>query len=120
MNIEVLGPVPENIDGDLVLRWFDPVGKNGGIGKTKNVHSVVLVVNIVKMRILMGGDLNSLSADYLMTQYSGIDIEALRAELDKAKDGDRAPLEKQMENLINEVRKEWKVDIAKACHHGSS
>jgi hypothetical protein len=102
-----------------MLRWFDDP-KKPGVGKTKNGHSIVLVAKIGKMKILLGGDLNSESADYLMEQYSGQNIRALRAEIDGATPEKRPALEKQMDKLISSCQKHFRVEVAKSCHHGSS
>jgi beta-lactamase superfamily II metal-dependent hydrolase len=119
MEMEVLAPIPEKIDGQLMLRWFDGP-KMDGIGKTKNGHSIVLVVHIGKMKILLGGDLNSESADYLMEKYSGKNIRALRAKIDAATNGELPALQQEMKDLVNTCRKHFQVEVAKSCHHGSS
>ncbi len=118
MNMEVIAPIPEQIGGEQMLRWFDPAENQ--IGKTKNGHSIVLVARIGKMKILLGGDLNSESADYLMQTYSGRDIRLLRLQIESADDADKPALEAQMDEVINANRKYFQAEIAKSCHHGSS
>lgn len=119
LSLEILAPIPEKIQGRLMLRWFDPVNTSQ-IGKTKNGHSIVVVARIGKMRILLGGDLNSESADYLMSTYAEEDIRALRIRLENASDAQKPALRQQMNALIEKCRKFFMSEIAKSCHHGSS
>jgi beta-lactamase superfamily II metal-dependent hydrolase len=118
LKLEILAPIPEDIDGDLMLRWFDEKLKD--IGKTKNGHSIVVTAEIGKMRILLGGDLNSESADYLMSTYGEDDIRELRIQLENANDSQRPDLQKRMDELMKKCRKVFSSEIAKSCHHGSS
>ncbi|HUC82709.1 MAG TPA: hypothetical protein VMR70_17505, partial [Flavisolibacter sp.] len=115
--LEVLAPVPEKIGGKDCLRWFD--NSTADIGKTKNGHSVVLMAHIGKMKVLVGGDLNAKSADYLMEVYSGIDIRELRRKLLAAKGAEKESLQKEMNSVIQECRKIFSAEITKSCHHGS-
>lgn len=118
MSLEVLAPIPEQIGGEKMLRWFDP--SESQIGKTKNGHSVVLVAKIGKMKVLLGGDLNTESADYLMEAYSGRDLRLLRIQIDGADEASKPGLVAQMDEVINTNRKYFQAEIAKSCHHGSS
>lgn len=114
-SIRTLAPVPQKINGKPALKWLTDVGK------TKNGHSVVLMLNIGKMKIFLGGDLNSPSADYLMEQYSGIPVGDLRKQLQKAKsDEKRNVILAQLQAAVEACRKDFQADIAKSCHHGSS
>lgn len=80
--IEVLAPFTEKINNKLSFRyWTDE-------GVTINGHSLVLKIQFGQRTMLLGGDLNSPSENYLMEKYAGTN-----------------PFE---------------VDVAKACHHGSS
>lgn len=82
-SIKVLAPIQESVDGKQVLRYF------GGIDKTKNGHSVLMMVHYKKLRVMLGGDVNEEAGEFINEQY-GVNAHAtLRA------------------------------DIAKACHHGS-
>ncbi len=63
--IQVLGPVPETVNGSPALRWF------GDVGKTKNGHSIVLRLTYGKVSILLGGDLNIPAEEYLLEHYTG-------------------------------------------------
>ena len=118
LDIGVLAPIPEQINDQLMLRWFDP--NESQIGKTKNGHSIVLRATIGRMRLLLGGDLNSESADYLMDTYSGKEIRKLRLQIDASTGAEQAKLLKQMTALINQCRPVFESEIAKSCHHGSS
>lgn len=84
VELKVIAPVPETIDGRLMCRWFDD--EDTDIGKTKNGHSVVVIATIGRMKVLLGGDLNLNSADYLMQHYSGVDIRKLRLDIDREND----------------------------------
>jgi beta-lactamase superfamily II metal-dependent hydrolase len=80
--IEALAPFTEKINNKLsFLYWTDE-------GVTINGHSIVLKITFGQRTLLLGGDLNSQSENYLMGKYAGTN-----------------PFE---------------VDVAKACHHGSS
>lgn len=117
LSLEVLAPVPERVNNHRSLRWFDPSPDQ--IGKTKNGHSVVLMAHIGKMKVLLGGDLNTRSVDYLMETYGGTDIRQLRRQLATAGAAEAPPLQAQMEALINRCRSTFQADVAKSCHHGS-
>lgn len=105
LSIQVLAPVPENLaDGRLALRWFDP--QLDRTGKTKNGHSVVLMLEYGEVRILLGGDLNTIAERYLLAHHTGLDPEP------------QSPTERQA--LVAEARKTFACDVTKACHHGSA
>lgn len=98
--IAVLGPVVEGSQAKPLLRWF------GDAGKTKNGHSVVLAMEYGAVRILLGGDLNSLSEDLLLCHHAGVD---------------RLPEYGQaLDDVISAARRSLRCDVAKACHHGSA
>lgn len=100
LSLEVLGPVPEEVDGKRALRWF------GDDGKTKNGHSVVLMLRYGEVRILLGGDLNIPAEHHLLAHYTGLDPETED--------------EAEREELVARARKVFEADVAKACHHGSA
>ena len=116
VKIEVLGPVAEKIDGKDALPYF------GSIGETKNGHSVILKLTMGKLRLLLGGDLNTKSEYYLLQHFSGIDVKSIVAKLDDPKTSDekKKELEAQLNEAICKARKYLEVDIAKSCHHGSA
>lgn len=100
ITLKLLGPVPQVIDGKLAL---PRIGNNG---VTKNGHSVVLLLEIGAIKMLLGGDLNEPSQDYLLEHYTGLSAHPKSAVAEST--------------LIEEGRKTFEVDIAKACHHGSA
>lgn len=120
--IEVLGPVSIKSGNKEAL----PIFKNDrGIddkGKTKNGNSIILMLTIGKLKILIGGDLNSNAEDYLMRSYSGIDVPLIKSQLlDKTiSNSQRASLLKKLDSAIIKSNKIIGADIVKACHHGSS
>lgn len=115
LKLEVLAPVVETPEGKKALRWF-----SDDVGKTKNGHSVVLMAHIGKIKILLGGDLNSKAADYLMSQYSGKDIELLKKQIAQAKPQDADHLNAELREVVNSCRAVFQAEIAKSCHHGSN
>ena len=117
MKLEVMAPVAEMVDGKPALRVFD-----SKVGPTKNGHSIVLKLTIGHLRILLGGDLNTLSEYWLIKHYSGYDIADIKDKL-AAKDitdEERKKVEADMQNAIDLAREKLEVDIAKSCHHGSA
>ena len=100
LRIEVCGPVREMVNGAPAMRWFD------NVAKTKNGHSVVLRLVYKDVRILLGGDLNMPSENYLLGHYSGRDPES--------------DDEQELEAIVASTRPVFEADIAKACHHGSA
>ncbi len=100
LSFRVLAPVPEVVDGKPALRWL------GDVGKTKNGHSVVLLLRYRDVRILLGGDLNIPAENYLLAHYTGLDPET------------DDPVER--EELVAKAREVFEADVAKACHHGSA
>lgn len=104
VKIRVLAPVPnQSDDGSRTLRWF---GAKGKYGETKNGHSVVVKLEYGNVRILLGGDLNIPSENHILEHYTGINPETAD--------------EQQTEEIIEQAREIFEVDVAKACHHGSA
>lgn len=101
VTISVLGPAVANVDGADALPWFD--SSSSSTGKTKNGHSVVLMLTYGSVRILLGGDVNSASERYLLTHHTGLD-----------------PHQAAREDVVARGRAIFECDVAKACHHGSS
>ncbi|PWG78424.1 ComEC/Rec2 family competence protein [Pararcticibacter amylolyticus] len=120
LKLEVIAPIAEKVQingmEQYALRWF----ADGDVGKTKNGHSVVIMAHIGKLKILLGGDLNSHSADFIMSQYGGEDLGQLKIQLTKAKtDNEKNVLQQKIDQLIGTCRKTMGCDVAKSCHHGS-
>lgn len=137
VHIEVLAPVLEKIEfkGNEV----QCLRKLGSEGETKNGHSVVLRLIHGKLKMILGGDLNIKSQDFLAQHYSKIDvalsvlekkIKRLREKLsyqEALSVNNRKDLEQQLEEaqkllelIVSRTKKYFQCDIAKACHHGAS
>jgi beta-lactamase superfamily II metal-dependent hydrolase len=117
MKIEVLGPVAKKINNKDALPVFE---SNKGI--TKNGHSIILKLTIGHLRVLLGGDLNSPSENYLLSEFTKKDVTSIRKQL-RQKDlpeATRKKLEKEIAEVITKARKFFEVDIAKSCHHGAA
>lgn len=101
VRFEVLGPVTEpDAAGNPRLRWL------GGVGKTKNGHSVVLRAVYGDVALFLGGDLNVASQKLLLEFHTGLDpTPGSLAEHDV---------------LIEAARQRLEVDMSKSCHHGSA
>jgi beta-lactamase superfamily II metal-dependent hydrolase len=101
VRFEILGPVTEpDAAGRPRLRWL------GGVGKTKNGHSVVLRAVYGDVALFLGGDLNVESQKLLLGFHSGLDpIPGSLSEHDV---------------LIETARQRLEVDVTKSCHHGSA
>ena len=101
LTVQVLGPVVERGPrNQRRLRWF------GSVGKTKNGHSIVLRVQYRDVSLMLGGDLNIPSENFLLSHYTGLDAPAKSVE--------------DHQTLVEAAREVFQVDIAKCCHHGSS
>lgn len=137
LTLEILSPVTEDVDFEGETRPC--LIKLGSESKTKNGHSVVFQLRYGKLKMILGGDLNSNSQDYLAQFYSKVDIKLSELEKDMRKirhqlaNGDALNLEarreleqdleektKLQELIISKTRRKFGTDIAKACHHGSS
>jgi hypothetical protein len=98
---------------------------------TKNGHSVILQLRIGKLKVMLGGDLNTESEDYLLRHYAQTNSEASHLESRlyeiKAKGSTATPAEKQelaeaeteLQAIITKGRRHFQADVSKACHHGS-
>lgn len=103
IKIRVLAPVVEKLEqygSKRLLRRF-----KSNDGKTKNGHSVVLRLEYGNVKILLGGDLNVPSENFLLEHYGKADPKT--KDLVKLKE------------LVSEANKYFGADVAKACHHGS-
>lgn len=63
IEIDVLGPVPESESGPYRFRWFDDSSH------TRNGHSICLRLRYGERNILLGGDLNKESEEFLLAYY---------------------------------------------------
>jgi beta-lactamase superfamily II metal-dependent hydrolase len=101
LRLRVLGPAPKiTTDGKRLLPWF------GDVGKTKNGHSIVLKLEYQAVNILLGGDLNRPAEHHLLQHHTGLPADPMALV--------------EREQLVHAARATFQVDIAKACHHGSS
>lgn len=114
--MEILGPVAEQVNGEDALPVFRDKGK------TKNGHSVVIKLTIGKVRLLLGGDLNTHSEYHLLKKFTGTDVAAIKKDLARKNltDAKRKSLEADLQKVVVKARQTLQVDIAKSCHHGSA
>ena len=127
--LRVLGPVTERKTRGNSHR--DCLYRLGDAGVTKNGHSVILQLRIGKLKVMLGGDLNTESEDYLLKHYCETDHVASELETEvlhlEAKGDTLSAEERQvlaearakLDLLVTQGRKSFQVDITKACHHGS-
>jgi beta-lactamase superfamily II metal-dependent hydrolase len=116
LKIEVLGPVTELINNKKALEVID---KNKG--RTKNGHSVILKLTYGKLRILLGGDLNSTTEYVIIKKYTGVDIPAEMELIENSVDVQEiASAKSRITQAIIDMRAIFEVDVAKSCHHGSA
>jgi beta-lactamase superfamily II metal-dependent hydrolase len=129
LRLKVLGPVSERISFGNQTR--NALQKLGNEGVTKNGHSVILQLQIGRLKVMLGGDLNTESEDHLFRHYCATpikvselekDIGILRAQGDSISDADRQDLNEkaaELEAIVVKARGHFQADITKACHHGS-
>jgi beta-lactamase superfamily II metal-dependent hydrolase len=127
-SLQVLGPIREKVPFKGKNRTA--LRRLGNEGETKNGHSVIIKGQYGKLKLLLGGDLNEPSQNFLLQTYAGTDetpdqLHKLINKLKKKrslKSSDAQELErlKAKLSLQEKIGKEvFGVDIAKACHHGS-
>ena len=109
LSLQILGPVVEQDGNQKLLRAFGD--KPGSMAlkkdKTKNGHSVVLLLKYRDIRVLLGGDLNKSAEDFLLRHYSGINASyPYSAE--------------EEDEIVSAAQTVFGCDIAKVCHHGSA
>lgn len=129
VELKLLGPLTEKIKHGAKTRQC--LIKLGNEGVTKNGHSVILQLRIGKLKVMLGGDLNTESEDYLLRHYAQTTSETSHLESRlyeiKAKGDTATPAEKQelaeaeteLQAIITKGRRHFQADISKACHHGS-
>lgn len=129
VELKLLGPLTEKVKRGSKFR--ECLLKLGNEGVTKNGHSVILQLRIGKLKVMLGGDLNTESEDYLLKHYAQTSSETSKLENQvyeiKAKGTTATPEEKQelaeaeaeLQVIITKGRRHFQADITKACHHGS-
>lgn len=129
LTVKILGPVKEKVK--LNTKSKNGLIKLGSEGVTKNGHSVIFQLKIGNLKIMLGGDLNTESQDYLLQQYCGLQTSVMSLEnrmhklhakglkLTQTEKQELAELETELESIVIRARKYFQVDITKACHHGS-
>lgn len=128
--LKVLGPVSEEVTHNGETRQC--LRKLGNEGVTKNGHSVILKLKYGSLRVMLGGDLNTQSQDFLLRLYATgpAKTSALEKKIDKllTKGNSRSASEetaldnarKKLGKIVAKGREIFECDVAKACHHGSS
>lgn len=129
LRFKVLAPLTEPVTfGSDTKRCLRRLG-NEGI--TKNGHSVVLQLQIGKLKVMLGGDLNTQSEDYLLQHYGEAtrsvskleqSIYQLDAKGSSISNSDRqklAVMQTEIDAVVAKARRHLQVDVTKACHHGS-
>ncbi len=130
LSLQVLGPVTETVQFRGETR--ECLRKLGNEGVTKNGHSVILKLTYGNLKLMLGGDLNTQSQDYLLRNYTSINANTsslekkrhkllARGEARTEKD-DKAleKVEKGLSKVVSEGRATFECDVTKACHHGSA
>lgn len=128
--LRVLGPALEAISRDgETRRCARALGQED---KTKNGHSVILMLELGALRVMLGGDLNTQAQDFLLRHYTGVDAETSKLEKTVARlrsKGDTlstsqqqklAEAEATLASIVEAARPVFGCDVTKACHHGSA
>ena len=98
VDIEVLGPIVENVSGQPALRFF-----NSSASHTINGHSVVLRMRLGNVHFLMGGDLNTGAEEFLREHLQNDPNLTLRAEILKVPHHGSHEFEQAFLNEVNPV-----------------
>ena len=135
LSLEILAPITEKVNlGDETR---DCLIKLGSEGETKNGHSVVFMLRYKNLKMLLGGDLNTKSQDYIAQYYSQnkTTISSLERKIRETKiklggelsSQKRKDLQQEYEEaiklldlIVSKTKNKFQADIAKACHHGAS
>ena len=128
-SLQILGPIREKVR--FKRKDMLTVRRLGSEGETKNGHSVIFQAKYKNLKLFLGGDLNTMSQNFLMQAYSGSDYspEEMVKMIKKLKKR-KQPLPKKDDQLLKDLeaelsrvesvgRKIFESDVAKACHHGS-
>jgi beta-lactamase superfamily II metal-dependent hydrolase len=130
IELEVLGPLTERIEYEGEKRRC--LRKLGSEGVTKNGHSVILKLKYGKLKVMLGGDLNTQSQDFLLQRYTSVTsktsslekklakLEAKGPNLSASEKNAKAETVAALELIVAEARSIFECDVTKACHHGSS
>jgi beta-lactamase superfamily II metal-dependent hydrolase len=125
----LLGPVGIDATFQNETRYCLP--KLGSEGESKNGNSVVFRMTFGRLSMLLGGDLNTQSEDHLAREHLGltVDLSDLWQDAEKlrrkgtGRTTDEQAKWQSLNGLLDQAiaagRKVFRVDIAKACHHGS-
>ncbi|NJS15288.1 MAG: MBL fold metallo-hydrolase [Sphingopyxis sp.] len=125
----LLGPAGLDASFDGQTRYC--LARLGNEGVTKNGHSVVFRMTFGRLSMLLGGDLNTESEDHLAREHLGLTVGLSdlwgNAEKLRRKGPGRTPAEEtklqslmvSLRDAVTAGRTKFRVDIAKACHHGS-
>ncbi len=129
LRLKLLGPITEKKTRNGTER--DCLYKLGNEGETKNGHSVIIQLQIGKLKVMLGGDLNTQAEDYLFRHYGEATRDVSRLERDvyelQAQGSSISPAESQvlnqrlaeLEAVVAKTRAHFQADVTKACHHGS-
>lgn len=130
LKLEVLGPIREKISHDGETRSC--LRKLGNEGVTKNGHSVILKLTCSKLTVMLGGDLNTQSQDFLLKSFTSgrtnasllekkiAKLEAKGTARDVDDEKALAAANAILDALVAEARPTFECDVTKACHHGSA
>lgn len=130
VTLRILGPIAEKVSHKGEQRKC--LRKLGVEGVTKNGHSVILKLLYGNLSIMLGGDLNTQSQDFLLQNYTSTTSKAssLEKKVRKLKSlGNNISVSKQheldtalakLDAVVAEARSFFECDVTKACHHGSS
>lgn len=129
LRFKVLGPITEKITyGNESKQCLIRLGDKS---VTKNGHSVILQLQIGRLKVMLGGDLNTQSEDYLLQHYGGAtravskleeriyELQAKGCHVDGAEMQELAEMQTEIDAVVARARRHFQVDVTKACHHGS-
>lgn len=129
ISLQVLGPITEEVQFQGESRHC--LRRLGRESITKNGHSVVLRLTCGKLSVLLGGDLNIESQDFLLQQYTSLrnKVSSLEKKVRKLSQKGEAisateqrsldAAQAKLDAIVAEARNTFECDVAKACHHGS-
>ena len=129
LRVHILGPVTESGTLNGVARECLP--RLGDEDDTRNGHSVMLKLEIGMLRVILAGEPNIQSGNYLLRHYCGTDravsmlekiVEDLGSESDLLDSEEQAELisaKNTLEEVIAKGRDIFETDVLKVCNHGS-